>query len=347
MGFIPFILEEHLTMRRRGFTLIELLVVIAIIAVLIALLLPAVQAAREAARRTQCTNNLKQLGLALHNYHSSNNCFPTARPADDPINNDSNAQSTWVSVLGALEQQPLFNAWNFNITWNDPMVSPVYAASCLPAFNTTVAATRLSVFVCPDEQLTSGYMNTLASNRNDIPHVAQLAISSYSICAGVLGPPSTGSDAISLYGVSYSVPDVKHLNEGFADYGIPKKMKSFIDGTSSTIAVGETTYDNDGTWYGAQVKGCTGVNPMFNAWTTTLRFSSNFRVTKNPLNSLPGFGYGGLCGTTGAFGSLHPGGANFLFVDGSVRWIKNSISMPVYWAISTRADGEVVSGDSY
>ena len=336
-------------MRRRGFTLIELLVVIAIIAVLIALLLPAVQAAREAARRAQCTNNLKQMGLALHNYLSSTNCFPSGRPADDPINNDSNAQSTWVSVLGNLEQQPLFNAWNFILTWNDPSVSPVYAASCIPAVNTTVAATRLSVFLCPDELSTTPFVNTSASTRNDIPHVAQLAISSYSVCVGVLGPPSTGSDAISAFGISTSVPDVKHHNAGFADYGLPTKMKAFTDGTSNTIAVGETAYDNDGSWYGTQTAPCSGPNPMFNAWTITLRHSSNFRATKNPLNTLPGFGYsgGGLCGTNAAFGSRHSGGGNFLFVDGSVRFIKNSISMPVYWAISTRADGEVVSSDSF
>src|SRR5438067_386874 len=100
-------------MRRRGFTLIELLVVIAIIAVLIALLLPAVQAAREAARRAQCVNNLKQLGLALHNYHSINNIFPSGRPGDDPSHNDSNAASNWVSTLPQMEQQQMFNAWNF------------------------------------------------------------------------------------------------------------------------------------------------------------------------------------------------------------------------------------------
>jgi prepilin-type N-terminal cleavage/methylation domain-containing protein/prepilin-type processing-associated H-X9-DG protein len=334
-------------MRRRGFTLIELLVVIAIIAVLIALLLPAVQAAREAARRSQCTNNMKQLGLALHNYHSTFNTFPSARPADDPFNNDSNAQSTWVSLLGNLEQTPLFNAWNFSVTWNDPSVSTVYANSCIPAVNTTVASTKLSVFLCPDDLSGQGTFDTTTSTRNDIPHVPNLALASYSVCVGVLGPPSTGSDSISLYGVSYSVTDVKHLNEGFADYGIPKKMKMFIDGTSNTFAVGETTYDNNGAWYGLAQRTCTGLNPQFNAWSTTLRHSSNFRMTKNPLNTLPGVGYGGGCGTNGVFGSMHPGGANFLFVDGSVHFIKNSIAMPVWWALSTRADREVISSDSY
>src|SRR5206468_7651117 len=102
-------------MRRRGFTLIELLVVIAIIGVLIALLLPAVQAAREAARRSQCTNNLKQLGLALHNYHDANQAFPSGKAGNDAsaAGNDSSATSGWVSVLPQMEQGPLFNAWNF------------------------------------------------------------------------------------------------------------------------------------------------------------------------------------------------------------------------------------------
>ncbi len=88
---------------------------------------------------------------------------------------------------------------------------------------------------------------------------------------------------------------------------------------------------------------------MFNAWTVTLRMSSNFRVTKNPPNTLPGIGFssGGVCGTNAAFGSMHSGGLNFLFVDGSVRFIKNTINLQTWWALSSRADGEVISADSY
>jgi prepilin-type N-terminal cleavage/methylation domain-containing protein/prepilin-type processing-associated H-X9-DG protein len=330
-------------MRRRGFTLIELLVVIAIIAVLIALLLPAVQAAREAARRSSCVNNMKQMGLALHNYHNIHDTFPNSRPGDDPNNNDSNAMSMWVSLLPQLEQQQMFNAWNFSLAFNDPAVSPVYAASCIPATNTTVAGSSLNVFDCPSDIRKQPYGNTSNSGRNDIPKVAQLGLSSYAPCAGVCGPPSTGSDSIG----GYTVTDVKHQNDGFADYGIPHKIRDFLDGTSNTIAVGETAYNNDGSWYGIQVTACGGFNAMFNAWSISLRHASNFRETKNPLNTLPGKGFGGTCGTNGAFGSLHPGGANFLFADGSVRFIKNTISLPIYWAISTRADGEVVSADSF
>jgi prepilin-type N-terminal cleavage/methylation domain-containing protein/prepilin-type processing-associated H-X9-DG protein len=332
-------------MRRRGFTLIELLVVIAIIAVLIALLLPAVQAAREAARRAQCVNNLKQLGLALHNYHSASNVFPSGRPGDDPGNNDSNAASNWVSVLPQLEQQQLFNAWNFSITFNDPSVSPVYAASCIPIVNTTVAVTNLNVFTCPTAVRQQPFFSTANSGRNDIPHLPQLALSSYANSVGPLGPPSTGSDAIG----QYSTSDVKHLNLGFADYGYPRGLDAFTDGSSNTMAVGETAFDDDGIWVGAQIPSCGGANPMFNVWTITLRHSSNFRSTKNPLNTKPGVGYsgGGLCGTNAAFASLHAGGANFLFVDGSVKFIKTSISLPVWWAISTRGWGDIVSADAY
>jgi prepilin-type N-terminal cleavage/methylation domain-containing protein/prepilin-type processing-associated H-X9-DG protein len=333
-------------MRRRGFTLIELLVVIAIIAVLIALLLPAVQAAREAARRSQCVNNLKQLGLALHNYHSTYNCFPSGRPADDPNQNDSNAMSTWVSLLGNLEQSAMSNAYNFSLTFNDPSVAAAYASSCIPPANSTVAGTNLAVFICPTDIRVLPFANTTTSGRNDIPKVAQLAVSSYAVCAGVM---IDGNVVGGRYQAANN-GDFKHLNNGFADYGFPKKMKSFPDGTSNTFAAGETAYNNDGSWYGTQVGPCTGFNPTFNAWSVTLRLGTNYRTTRNPLNTLPAVGFtagGNPCGMNSAFGSRHPGGGNFLFVDGSVKFIKNSINQVVYWALSTRNEGEVISADSY
>jgi prepilin-type N-terminal cleavage/methylation domain-containing protein/prepilin-type processing-associated H-X9-DG protein len=332
-------------MRRRGFTLIELLVVIAIIAVLIALLLPAVQAAREAARRAQCLNNMKQMGLALHNYHSTYNTFPAGRPGDDPNNNDSNAASTWISVLGSLEQQSMMNAYNFVLVWNDPSVSAVYAAACIPVANTTVCVTKLGVFTCPSDINTLSFVNTSNSGRNDIPHVTQMAISSYATSAGVM----IDGNAVGQY-AALPGGDFKHLNDGFADYGFPKKIKAFTDGTSNTFAAGETAYNNDGSWYGTQVAACSGANPAFNAWSTNLRLGSNFRTTRNPVNTLPGIGFtagGNPCGMNAAFGSRHPGGANFLFADGSVHFIKNSINIPVYWALSTRNEGEVISSDAY
>jgi prepilin-type N-terminal cleavage/methylation domain-containing protein/prepilin-type processing-associated H-X9-DG protein len=330
--------------RRRGFTLIELLVVIAIIAVLIALLLPAVQAAREAARRAQCVNNLKQMGLALHNYHDVNNAFPNLRPGDDVNANDSNAMSTWVVTLPQMEQTALYNAWNFSLAFNDPSVDPKYAASCIPQANSTVARTVLTVFNCPSDNR-QPFVSTSNSGRNDIPQLPQLAVSSYAVNAGTGGPPNCCDDPI----LPYVITDLKHGNNGFADYGLPRGVRDITDGTSNTVAVGETAYSNDGAYFGIQIGKCTGFNSGFNVWTVSLRHGSNFRGPKNPPNTTPGLlvSAGGLCGMNGAFGSRHSGGVNFLFADGSVHYVKNSISLPTYRAICTRNGGEIVSSDSY
>src|SRR5262245_27255143 len=170
---------------RRGFTLIELLVVIAIIAVLIALLLPAVQSAREAARRAQCTNNLKQIGLALHNYHTSNDVFPLGtsfQPTGSSIT-DYGVWASWSAqalMLGYLEQTPLYNAINF--AWG-PLATPGNGQSDALGLNTTATHSLINSFVCPSDPYCGGGKQ----NIND-----------YASCFGTTGLP--------LYIVNWSAP---------------------------------------------------------------------------------------------------------------------------------------------
>jgi prepilin-type N-terminal cleavage/methylation domain-containing protein/prepilin-type processing-associated H-X9-DG protein len=340
--------------RRRGFTLIELLVVIAIIGVLIALLLPAVQAAREAARRSQCVNNLKQIGLALQNYHDTVGTFPAGKPGHINASNDMDNHSGFVAILPFMEQAPLYNAWNFLIMY-DNQTGQTYgtAAPCGPcvagpivmAFNSAVAANStvgvasINSFLCPSDNYTS---KTFGWNG------FQMAIGSYAFNAGNIGPPNAGC--------------IKTCNNGFAFYAIPVGMRDIIDGTSSTLAVGETVC-NDGTYKGqttcppnsnAVVSGGISAtatlgpnNGIWNLWSVNGRLTSTFRTTVNPLNTKPCFGLVLAGAQNGAFGSFHSGGANFVFADGSVHFLKDSISLPVYSALGTRNGQETISADQY
>jgi prepilin-type N-terminal cleavage/methylation domain-containing protein/prepilin-type processing-associated H-X9-DG protein len=327
--------------RRRGFTLIELLVVIAIIGVLVALLLPAVQAAREAARRSQCINNLKQIGLALQNYHDVVGSFPGAKPGHFNLATpgDMNNQSGFVSILPYIEQQTLFNAWNLQVLFDGN--NNVAGHWTSQAVFSTVTTSVVNSYLCPSDTSKSrigtasvyGYTNQ--------------ATSSYAFCAGTYGPQNAPSAT------------TKTENDGFAMYCFGFNIRDFIDGTSNTIAVGEVTaadgmyrgraYCPLGTPGGTSTAATLIAQGHYNVWSGCGRILSMFRVTTNPLNTKPcgGISTGSPNWQEGAFGSNHSGGANFLFVDGSVHFLKDSLSLAVYQALSTRGKGEAISADQY
>ena len=341
--------------RRHGFTLIELLVVIAIIGVLIALLLPAVQAAREAARRSQCVNNLKQLGLALQNYHDTVGTFPAGKPGHLNASNDMDNHSGFVAILPQMEQGALYNAWNFRVmydnqvgqtqnstaqpcgTCNNPAAPIPGAFAGAVSFNSTVGVATINTFLCPSDAYLKPNVSWGGFN---------MGITSYAFNAGSIGPPNSGC--------------IKTCNNGFAFYAIPVGMRDIIDGTSSTLAVGETVA-NDGTYKGQTtcdprsnfvISGGSATatlvtNGIYNAWSVNGRLTCTFRTSVNPLNTKPCYGTVLAGPQNGAFGSFHSGGANFVFADGSVHFLKDSISLPVYWALSTRNGQEAISADQY
>jgi prepilin-type N-terminal cleavage/methylation domain-containing protein/prepilin-type processing-associated H-X9-DG protein len=345
----------------RGFTLIELLVVIAIIAVLIALLLPAVQAAREAARRSQCVNNLKQMGVAMHNYVSAVGVFPPGyvssidRTVLDACNQDTEnnhgvdlgAGWAWGSmILPYMEQTPVYNSINFNLSvaFHD---------------NDTCSLTPLSVYLCPSDSGPSlvpvfedppDPANPGSYNASHI--VDTLARSNYvgmygigEICSqsNALDSPNNGA------GGSPGNPLGQHAGMfyrnsrvGFADV---------TDGTSNTIAVGERSHNLSYVcWPARSIDGWLGkTSPIeggtdqFNpspeeCWTQVLGpagLEDGNRTINNPEAHVEDYW------------SRHPGGANFLFSDGSVHFLKSTIN-PIPWrAMATRNFGEIISSDAY
>ena len=325
--------------RPRGFTLIELLVVIAIIAVLIALLLPAVQAAREAARRSQCVNNLKQIGLALQNYHDSLGAFPFGVLNYGPLDPAQNGcafvrgHTAFTYILPYLEQTTISNAINFNF----PVSGTAYGVNASNVQSTAMIV-RISTYICPSDLQANPW--TPASS---YPY----SQSSYSASSGT----------IDMFRYSPGCPNEIPPDGAFGK-SIVYKIADFTDGLSNTLFVGEAArFKNDpDNWANHWNRGILYGSSIFNVSRqqalalTVPKLNANLRIpdvarTGNPYTWMNDV----RTQQMGQFGfrSQHPGGANFLFGDGSVKFLKDTTNIMVYRALSTRTGGEVVSADAY
>jgi prepilin-type N-terminal cleavage/methylation domain-containing protein/prepilin-type processing-associated H-X9-DG protein len=319
------------TPRRIGFTLIELLVVIAIIAVLIALLLPAVQQAREAARRTQSRNNLKQIGIALHNYHDAHKVFPAAylantrHPSRDPNTFDGPNGFAWgTMLLPYLDQAPLYNSIRTDLP-------------CWAPQNASAVAINLPVFMSPSATNSNGPMIVRDGSGNEL---ARFGRAHYVANAGQDEP------------WAYQLEDYSQIANGPMYRNSKIRTADVTDGLSNTIFIGEHSIVSDKTWVGV-VPGAEvcAIDPARFPMTTCDAAATLVNVHSGPaqdeIDPVTGFApihppNSPLCHVCQMY-SPHAGGAHVLLGDGSVRFVSQFIHQPTWAALSSCRGNEVVA----
>jgi prepilin-type N-terminal cleavage/methylation domain-containing protein/prepilin-type processing-associated H-X9-DG protein len=360
--------------KRRGFTLIELLVVIAIIAVLIALLLPAVQSAREAARRAQCTNNLKQLGLATHNYHQANNALPPLfENFGTAPNGPSEPGGPWplgwaVGLCGYMDQTTLFNSANYS-----------FGAYAAPNLN-TLSAIRVQTLICPSESIKqgpwiasswtnyhanfggpvtiaswSGPIVPFTSDNNSMPGYTNAVTTPYMGTIGfesiIDGLTSTALFSEKLIGMNGYVPAPPGTRNGLRgsyqtsvtnnwDSGGVTAAQQFY--VACKTLPSNTQPTNPTQWSGAAWAGSHAGTLHFNGYDHWMTPNMISCVASNSWGGPPG-GFNDAITAT----SNHSGGVNVCMCDGSVRFVKESINVNTWWALGSRNQSETVSADSY
>jgi prepilin-type N-terminal cleavage/methylation domain-containing protein/prepilin-type processing-associated H-X9-DG protein len=336
---------------RRGFTLIELLVVISIIGVLVALLLPAVQAAREASRRAQCINNLKQVGLGMTNYETANHAFPPAKvysTGGSAANGGGGLvlnTTGFAMILGQMEQAVLYSLYNFNVVSSNAVLSGS-ANSKLQGdqmFNSTVVGIMIGTLVCPSDQVPqaendpTGALSSQEFSRLNAMRCNYVLCSSHYL-------DGDGAAAIP------NIRSKKYWDRGIFMSDNSTTIVDIKDGTSQTCMVGESR----------QIHSVAGAGPFWGAGCYT---STHGVVFPQSTTIIPPTTYGTLSYTNflpnapapdpnpgkrpapWAMGSMHPGGLNMLFGDGSVRFIKNSINPTIWFGIQTIANKEAIGTD--